>query len=111
MPKGHADNKRGVSPGEGATHSADNGKGTQGQVAEHQVSPGAMRIPLWNSFLTMSGLFITATGIMLLLTYGLFSLVTAGPNPYGAIVAYMVARCVSLRWRVTATHLCAMPRT
>ncbi len=52
--------------------------------------------PLWNNFITMVGLFLTATAIILLLTFGLFALVTEDTNPYGAIGGYLVVPFILL---------------
>jgi len=57
---------------------------------------GRRERPLWNNFITMVGLFLTATGIILLLTFGLFALVTEDANPYGAIGGYIIVPCVLL---------------
>jgi len=46
--------------------------------------------PLWNNWITMAGVFLAAVSIILLLTFGLFSLVTPSQNPYVDIVGYLV---------------------
>lgn len=46
--------------------------------------------PLWNNFITMTGLFLVAIALIVLLTFGLFSLVTPNPNPYADIVGYLI---------------------
>lgn len=46
--------------------------------------------PLWNNVISIFGLFLVAMGVVLLLTFGLFSLVTPMRNPYLDIVGYMV---------------------
>ncbi len=46
--------------------------------------------PLWNNFITMAGVFLAAMALVLLLTFGMFSLVTPTANPYVDIVGYLV---------------------
>ena len=46
--------------------------------------------PLWNNLISLAGLFLAAIAVVLLLTFGLFSLVTPTNNPYVDIVGYLV---------------------
>ncbi|MFH0982759.1 MAG: NapC/NirT family cytochrome c, partial [Planctomycetota bacterium] len=46
--------------------------------------------PLWNNLLTVTGIFLAITGVLGLLTFGLFTLVTPVTNPYVDIVGYLV---------------------
>ena len=46
--------------------------------------------PLWNNLISLAGLFLAAIGVVLLLTFGLFSIVTPTSNPYVDIVGYLV---------------------
>lgn len=48
------------------------------------------RKPMWNNTITMVGLFICAMAMMLLLTFGLFSVVAPAANPYVDIVGYLI---------------------
>ena len=62
-----------------------------GDVEADRRAPYKPKItPLWNNFITMEGLFITAMAIIVLLTFALFSVVTPTPNPYIDIVGYLV---------------------
>ncbi len=47
-------------------------------------------VPLWNNLITMLGLFLVAMAVVLLMTFGLFSLVTPNANPYVDIVGFLV---------------------
>lgn len=47
-------------------------------------------LPLWNNFISYIGFFLAATGTILILTFGLFSLVSPQSNPYVDIVGYLV---------------------
>ncbi len=47
-------------------------------------------VPLWNNFITIVGMCLAATGVMLLLTFGAFSLVVSQKNPYVDIVGFLV---------------------
>lgn len=46
--------------------------------------------PLWSNSITIIGGFLAAMAIMLLLTFGLFSLVAPSTNPYVDIVGYLM---------------------
>lgn len=46
--------------------------------------------PLWTNLITFFGLFLAAMATLLLLTFGLFSIVTPTTNPYVDIVGYLV---------------------
>jgi len=52
------------------------------------------RKPLWNNFITMSGLYIVAMAILTLMTFGLFTVVSPTTNPYVDIVGYLVVPTV-----------------
>lgn len=61
--------------------------------AEDSESPAPYRprfAPLWNNAVTMVGLFLAALGVILLLTFGLFSLVTPAKNPYVDIFGFLI---------------------
>ncbi len=45
---------------------------------------------LWQNWITTTGIFVVVLAIILLLTFGLFSLITPDPNPYVDIVGYLV---------------------
>ncbi len=47
-------------------------------------------VPLWNNTVTIVGLFLAAMAIILLMTFGLFTLVTPTTNPYVDIVGFLV---------------------
>ncbi len=47
-------------------------------------------VPLWNNLITIAGLFLVAIALLLLFTFGLFSLVAPVTNPYLDIVGYLV---------------------
>jgi nitrate/TMAO reductase-like tetraheme cytochrome c subunit len=46
--------------------------------------------PLWNNTITIVGLFLAAMATMLLLTFGLFNLVSPAKNPYVDIVGFLI---------------------
>ncbi len=46
--------------------------------------------PLWTNWLTLAGTLLAAVALILLITFGLFSLVSPVPNPYVDIVGYLV---------------------
>lgn len=46
--------------------------------------------PLWNNTITILGLVVTAMGLLLLVTFGLFSLISPSHNPYVDIVGYLI---------------------
>ncbi len=46
--------------------------------------------PLWNNFITYTGFFISLMGVMLMLTFGLFSMISSHTNPYVDIIGYLV---------------------
>lgn len=68
--------------------------GTPEPKAMGEVSHVPKYVPLWSNFITMTGMFLTAMAIMLLVTFGLFTLVTPSPNPYADIVGYLVVPCI-----------------
>ncbi len=80
---------------EGADDKQDAARPGTGHRSSNGSSRGPCR-PLWNNFITMVGLFLTATGIILLLTFGLFALVTDDANPYSAIGGYLVVPFILL---------------
>ncbi len=47
-------------------------------------------VPLWNNLITMLGFFLAAMAVVLLMTFGLFSVVTPNANPYVDIVGFLV---------------------
>ena len=59
-------------------------------------SNGGQYRPLWNNFITLVGLFLTAIGIVLLLTVGLFALITDNTTPYAAIGGYFLVPFILL---------------
>ena len=83
MPREGADDKKGMASPESG-YGRSNGP------------PGGRERPLWNNFISMVGLFLTATGVILLLTFGLFALVTDDANPYGAIGGYLLVPAILL---------------
>ncbi len=50
--------------------------------------------PLWNNVVTMIGVFLSALAIIVLLTFGLFTLVTPTTNPYADIVGYLLVPAI-----------------
>ncbi|MBU0717719.1 MAG: NapC/NirT family cytochrome c, partial [Planctomycetes bacterium] len=46
--------------------------------------------PLWNNLITEMGIFVSAAALLLLLSFGLVTLMTPNPNPYVDIVGYLV---------------------
>lgn len=52
--------------------------------------------PLWNNFITIAGMFLAAIGIILLLTFELFALVSGDINPYSAIGVYLIVPFIFL---------------
>jgi len=80
---------------EGVEDKRDSTRSEAGNVKSNGSRGGPFR-PLWNNFITMVGLFLTVTGIILLLTFGLFALVTDDANPYGAIGGYLVVPFILL---------------
>jgi hypothetical protein len=46
--------------------------------------------PLWTNWLTMAGTLTSSVALLLLITFGLFSVVSPAANPYVDIVGYMV---------------------
>lgn len=46
--------------------------------------------PLWNNIITIIGAMISALSLMLLLTFGLFHLITPTANPYVDIVGFLI---------------------
>ena len=72
--------------------SADTRAGSlpSGSTSRRRESDKPYRIPLWNNVITMIGLFIIVMAIILLLTFGLFSVITPAANPYVDIIGYLV---------------------
>ncbi len=58
------------------------------KVEEAPYSP--VYVPLWNNPVTMLGLFVVVVSMILLLTFGLFSIISPSPNPYVDIVGYLI---------------------
>jgi hypothetical protein len=46
-------------------------------------------IPLWDNLITLCGVFLVVISIILLLTFGLFTIITPAANPYVDIVGYI----------------------
>lgn len=46
--------------------------------------------PLWTNWLTMAGTLLSSVALILLITFGLFSVVSPAANPYVDIVGYLV---------------------
>jgi hypothetical protein len=65
-------------------------------TADHEVPYKPKYTPLWNNFITLSGLFLTAVAIILLMMFGLFSMVTPTANPYVDVVGYLVVPIILL---------------
>ena len=62
-------------------------------IPPERHAPPAYRpryVPLWNNSITILGLFAAAMSLMLLLTFGLFSLISPAANPYVDIIGYLV---------------------
>ncbi len=57
-----------------------------GDVPKHPL----ISKPLWTNWLTMAGTLMSAVALILLITFGLFSLVSPAPNPYVDIFGYLV---------------------
>ena len=72
------------------------GAGTAGGSAvsstslRRRKSDEGYAVPLWNNLITIVGLFLVIMGVILLLTFGLFSMVTVAANPYVDIVGFLV---------------------
>lgn len=60
----------------------------------HPVVP--VHPPLWNNIITIIGAMISALSLMLLLTFGLFHLVTPTTNPYVDIVGFLILPCAMM---------------
>lgn len=59
-----------------------------GKVPSPSTSlPGS---PVWNNFISLAGLFIIVAAIILLLTFGLFTIISPSANPYIDIIGLMV---------------------
>jgi hypothetical protein len=56
----------------------------------HQSSYKPKFTPLWNNLVTFLGIFLVFMSVLALLTFGLFSLVTPGRNPYVNVVGYVI---------------------
>ena len=67
----------------------ERGVSSSGDVGGEYSEPG-QPVPLWNNGVSIIGLGVAAGGLLLLLTFGLFSLVSPSPNPYVDIVGYLV---------------------
>ena len=65
-----------------------NGQETRHEGAGEAVPYKPKYTPLWNNFITEAGLFLAAVAVMLVLTFGLMTLVTPRTNPYVDIVGY-----------------------
>lgn len=68
-----------------------------GQTEPSPSVPGERRAPyrprftpLWNNAISITGLFLMAVALLLMLTFGLFSLVTPTANPYVDIFGYLI---------------------
>jgi nitrate/TMAO reductase-like tetraheme cytochrome c subunit len=46
--------------------------------------------PLWTNWMTLAGTLVASIALLLLLTFGLFSLVSPAANPYVDIVGYLI---------------------
>ena len=82
-------------------HNDPNGAGESGASpsSPRQEAPGTppapaayvpKHKPMWNNTITMLGLFIVAIAMMLLVTFGLFTVVSPAANPYVDIVGYLI---------------------
>ncbi len=50
--------------------------------------------PLWTNPLTVTGLLLSSVALILLITFGLFSVVSPAANPYVDIVGYLILPCI-----------------
>jgi hypothetical protein len=65
------------------------------QVSDVPKHPLVVK-PLWTNTLTLIGLMLTSVSLLLLITFGLFSVVSPAANPYVDIVGYLVLPSILL---------------
>ncbi len=46
--------------------------------------------PMWNNFISYTGFFVSLMSMLLMLTFGLFSMISTHSNPYVDIIGYLV---------------------
>ena len=61
----------------------------RGHVSRQDQPPPKARL-LWNNVITMFGIFLVVMSVILLLTFGLFTILSPAANPYVDIVGFMV---------------------
>ncbi len=57
---------------------------------ERRAAYNPRYFPLWNNAISIGGIFLIILAIILLLTFGLFNLITPTANPYVDIVGYLI---------------------
>ncbi len=63
--------------------------GTQETDLEQKPLPVSV-VPLWNNVITITGMYIGLMALILLMTFGLFSLISPASNPYLDVFGYLV---------------------
>ncbi|UCF33552.1 MAG: cytochrome c3 family protein [Phycisphaerales bacterium] len=69
---------------------AGDGAESPPETADRQMPYKPKYRPLWNNTITIFGLFLAVMAVMLLLTFGLFHLVSPAKNPYVDIVGFLI---------------------
>ncbi len=95
MPPTEVDNTT-ASPREPGSSKRDGAKSAPNTTPGAELPYQPAYIPLWNNFITMGGIFLSAVAIILLMMFGLFTLVTQTANPYVDIVGYLVVPTILL---------------
>lgn len=54
------------------------------------AAPPILSVPLWNNFITVSGILLVGFSVMLLVTFALFEIVSPAGNPYVDIIGFLV---------------------
>ncbi|MHC4695311.1 MAG: cytochrome c3 family protein [Planctomycetota bacterium] len=90
MPHRNTDGKTEATPPGADTPGPGDPAGASHSQLDHDSPRKPTYTPLWNNVITETGMFLTASAIVLLLTFGLFTLVTPSANPYADIVGYLV---------------------
>ncbi len=73
-----------------AAESTGQDRSSQQGALETGVAAGQRSLPLWNNPVSMLGLFMVVSAVILLMTFALFSAITQGANPYVDIVGFLI---------------------
>lgn len=85
--------KESASPAQGEAADREGPAGSRTATINQAARYKPKHMPLWNNLVTLAGLFLVVTTLVLMITFWLFTLVTPTPNPYIDIVGFLVVPC------------------